>query len=80
MSFLGCLLQWLPEIIAREVDYAFARIPLAPDNPSPWNYLRGCVCVRVCMYVCVCMCVFVRPRVCVFVCACVAVVQLLLLC
>ncbi|OLL23775.1 Mevalonate kinase [Neolecta irregularis DAH-3] len=33
----------LPEnaIIQREIDYAKASIPIAPQNPCPWNYLRG---------------------------------------
>ena len=30
-----------PEIIQREIEYAIAAIQLAPQNQSPWNYLRG---------------------------------------
>lgn len=29
------------DVIDREVDYAQAKILLAPQNQSPWNYLRG---------------------------------------
>ncbi|KAB5575457.1 hypothetical protein GE09DRAFT_1215232 [Coniochaeta sp. 2T2.1] len=29
------------EVVDREVDYALAKIGLAPQNQSPWNYLRG---------------------------------------
>lgn len=32
-----------PLIAARETDYAKAKIRLAPQNESPWNYLRGVV-------------------------------------
>ena len=32
-----------PEIVAREMEYAKAKIRLAPQNQSPWNYLRGVV-------------------------------------
>jgi protein farnesyltransferase/geranylgeranyltransferase type-1 subunit alpha len=27
----------------REIDYAFAKIAIAPHNESPWNYVRGMV-------------------------------------
>ena len=27
--------------VQAEVDYAWARVLLAPDNESPWNFLRG---------------------------------------
>ncbi|KAL1838610.1 hypothetical protein VTJ49DRAFT_2478 [Mycothermus thermophilus] len=30
-----------PEIVDREVAYAQSKIRLAPQNQSPWNYLRG---------------------------------------
>lgn len=30
-----------PAIIHREITYAQTAIRLAPQNPSPWNYLRG---------------------------------------
>ncbi|KAL8843523.1 MAG: hypothetical protein Q9170_000027 [Blastenia crenularia] len=29
------------DLIDREVEYTEAKIRLAPQNPSPWNYLRG---------------------------------------
>ena len=29
------------EIVDREVEYAKAKISMAPQNQSPWNYLRG---------------------------------------
>lgn len=29
------------DLVDREVAYAEAKIRLAPQNPSPWNYLRG---------------------------------------
>ena len=29
------------EIIEREIEYTKAAILMAPQNPSPWNYLRG---------------------------------------
>lgn len=32
-----------PGIVAREMEYAKAKIRLAPQNQSPWNYLRGVV-------------------------------------
>ena len=32
-----------PEIVERELEYAKAKIRLAPQNESPWNYLRGVV-------------------------------------
>ncbi|KAB2568807.1 Protein farnesyltransferase/geranylgeranyltransferase type-1 subunit alpha [Lasiodiplodia theobromae] len=31
------------KILDREMDYAKAAVELAPQNPSPWNYLRGIV-------------------------------------
>ncbi|KAL1634162.1 CAAX geranylgeranyltransferase alpha subunit [Neofusicoccum ribis] len=30
-------------VLDREMDYAKAAVKLAPQNPSPWNYLRGIV-------------------------------------
>jgi protein farnesyltransferase/geranylgeranyltransferase type-1 subunit alpha len=30
-----------PEVIKREIDYTKSSILLAPQNQSPWNYLRG---------------------------------------
>ena len=32
-----------PEIVERELEFAKAAIRLAPQNQSPWNYLRGVV-------------------------------------
>ena len=32
-----------PDIVEREVEFAKAKIRLAPQNESPWNYLRGVV-------------------------------------
>lgn len=32
-----------PAIVEREMEYAKAAIRLAPQNQSPWSYLRGCV-------------------------------------
>ena len=32
-----------PGIVEREMEYAKAAIRLAPQNQSPWSYLRGCV-------------------------------------
>lgn len=29
------------ETLATEIEYAISKIRLAPQNPSPWNYLRG---------------------------------------
>ena len=29
------------DLVDREVDYSKAKIRLAPQNPSPWNYLKG---------------------------------------
>lgn len=29
------------EVVEREVEYAMGKIGLAPQNASPWNYLRG---------------------------------------
>jgi protein farnesyltransferase/geranylgeranyltransferase type-1 subunit alpha len=29
------------DLIDQEVDYTKAKITLAPQNPSPWNYLKG---------------------------------------
>ena len=30
-----------PEIVEREIEYTKAAILMAPQNQSPWNYLRG---------------------------------------
>lgn len=30
-----------PEVLDRELDFAKGWIELAPQNPSPWNYLKG---------------------------------------
>ena len=30
-----------PEILEREIEYTKAAILMAPQNQSPWNYLRG---------------------------------------
>lgn len=30
-----------PEVIDREIEYSKAAISMAPQNQSPWNYLRG---------------------------------------
>lgn len=35
-----------PSIIQREIQYTQAAIRLAPQNPSPWNYLRGILTAR----------------------------------
>eukprot|EP00618_Florenciella_parvula_P037168 CAMPEP_0119485856 /NCGR_PEP_ID=MMETSP1344-20130328/12426_1 /TAXON_ID=236787 /ORGANISM="Florenciella parvula, Strain CCMP2471" /LENGTH=316 /DNA_ID=CAMNT_0007520557 /DNA_START=19 /DNA_END=969 /DNA_ORIENTATION=+ len=35
-----------PEVVAREIAYAFAKIKVAIDNESPWNYLRGLMRVK----------------------------------
>lgn len=35
-----------PSIIQREITYAQTAIRLAPQNPSPWNYLRGVLTAR----------------------------------
>lgn len=35
-----------PSIIQRETTYAQTAIRLAPQNPSPWNYLRGVLTAR----------------------------------
>lgn len=32
-----------PEIVERELEFAKEKIRLAPQNQSPWNYLRGVV-------------------------------------
>ena len=32
-----------PEIVEREMEFAKEKIRLAPQNQSPWNYLRGVV-------------------------------------
>ena len=33
--------QIQPDIIERELEYAKRAVLLAPQNPSPWNYLKG---------------------------------------
>lgn len=35
-----------PSIIRREITYTQTAIRLAPQNPSPWNYLRGILTAR----------------------------------
>ncbi|KAG8533205.1 uncharacterized protein KY384_001988 [Bacidia gigantensis] len=37
----GVIFEIDPEIINREIEYAKEKIGLAPQNQSPWNYLRG---------------------------------------
>ena len=39
----GNLLLVPPEVMEREVQYAQTAIQRTPQNPSPWNYLRGVV-------------------------------------
>ena len=34
------------EIIEREIEYTKAAISTAPQNPSPWNYIRGVLRVK----------------------------------
>lgn len=33
--------SWKPEVREREMNYALSAIQKAPNNQSPWNYLRG---------------------------------------
>ena len=36
----------LPALVEREIEYTKKAIELAPQNPSPWNYLRGVLRVK----------------------------------
>lgn len=39
----GANLEVEPAIMEKEIEYAKAAIAIAPQNQSPWNYLRGVV-------------------------------------
>jgi hypothetical protein len=38
------------EIVKKEIDFTEEAIRLAPQNQSPWNYIKACVCCCISLY------------------------------